>query len=272
MNEPNYFSYLPANVRYDKRINDSCKLLFSEITCLCNYEGYCWATDAYFAELYGVSTRTIGRWIKKLCDCQFIERVVIYGEKGEIVGRRLFLFEAVQRGVDKNVDRGVDKNVNYNNKKKENNIKEMNKIDDDDYLLARVREEETVFDGEDEPVNLELWLKQHVTDIKQPSVYLLVNKFINGNTDVLNYVVKVLDRMYRSNKGVFVKNVFYSSEQVREYIDNLSQDVLSRICRGFYSYDEESGSRRRKDVSDPVAYIITALKNDKNKPLRKVKI
>ena len=34
-----YYSILPAVVRYDKDLTDKAKLLYSEITCLCNKEG-----------------------------------------------------------------------------------------------------------------------------------------------------------------------------------------------------------------------------------------
>ena len=35
-----YYSILPAVVRYDKDLTDKAKLLYSEITCLCNKEGF----------------------------------------------------------------------------------------------------------------------------------------------------------------------------------------------------------------------------------------
>ena len=68
MNElkPNYYAIIPANVRYDKDISPNAKLLFGEITSLCNQKGYCWATNEYFSTLYGVSDRTIQNLLKQL--------------------------------------------------------------------------------------------------------------------------------------------------------------------------------------------------------------
>lgn len=63
-----YYGILPAEVRYDKELPANAKLLFVEITALCRKQGYCWATNAYFAELLGAAERTVTRWVKILCD------------------------------------------------------------------------------------------------------------------------------------------------------------------------------------------------------------
>ena len=56
---PSYFAVIPANVRYDSRLSANEKLLYGEITALANKDGYCWASNAYFAELYGVTVSTV---------------------------------------------------------------------------------------------------------------------------------------------------------------------------------------------------------------------
>ena len=39
MEQPSYFSILTADVRYDKRLSDFARLLYSDITALCNKQG-----------------------------------------------------------------------------------------------------------------------------------------------------------------------------------------------------------------------------------------
>ena len=69
---PTYFAIIPANVRYDSRLTMGAKMMFGEITCLSNKEGYCWASNNYFAKLYQVHTNTIQNWIHTLSDCEYI--------------------------------------------------------------------------------------------------------------------------------------------------------------------------------------------------------
>lgn len=65
MTTPGYYSILTARVRYAP-ITSSAKLLYSELTALSQIEGYCYAGNAYFAELYSVEERQVRRWLNEL--------------------------------------------------------------------------------------------------------------------------------------------------------------------------------------------------------------
>lgn len=75
---PSYYSIIPAEVRYDKELKDKAKLLYGEITALSNKYGYCYASNSYFAELYGVTTTTISLLIKDLIDKGYVSSELIY--------------------------------------------------------------------------------------------------------------------------------------------------------------------------------------------------
>lgn len=70
--QPNFYAIIPATVRYCKEIEMGAKLLYAEITSLTHREGYCWATNKYFSELYEVDTSTIQRWLSSLVKLNFI--------------------------------------------------------------------------------------------------------------------------------------------------------------------------------------------------------
>lgn len=73
MENPNYYAIIPADVRYSNLINANEKLLYAEITSLCNAKGYCWASNNYFAELYNCTPQAISKWINNLKKNNFIK-------------------------------------------------------------------------------------------------------------------------------------------------------------------------------------------------------
>jgi hypothetical protein len=73
-------------------LNPNAKLLFGELTALAKKEGYAWASNNYFANLYQVDPSTISRWIKSLHDAGYIRIELIYNQnKRYIEERRIFL-------------------------------------------------------------------------------------------------------------------------------------------------------------------------------------
>ena len=78
MEKPNYYAVIPAEVRYSKKLTPNAKLLYAEITALCNMNGKCTASTDYFCRLYEVSRVSIQKWLKNLDDHNYIKRVNIY--------------------------------------------------------------------------------------------------------------------------------------------------------------------------------------------------
>lgn len=121
MDKPNYYAIIPAEVRYDKKLKDKAKLLYGEISTLCNKDGYCYATNRYFAELYGVSLTTISLLIKNLVDGGYLEHKIKYkGKTKEIEYRYLKILKYpylknLKGGIKENLK---DNNTSINNKRK----------------------------------------------------------------------------------------------------------------------------------------------------------
>lgn len=108
-----YYAIIPGNVRYDESLIPNAKLLYGEITALCNEKGYCWAGDKYFCDLYKVNRTTVQRWFKSLESQGYIYREVKF-RKGtrEIEHRYTYLCD---KGIRKNETTPTRKNETDNN-------------------------------------------------------------------------------------------------------------------------------------------------------------
>lgn len=143
-----YYAVIPADVRYDTNLTANAKLLYAEITALANHNGYCWATNEYFANLYQLSERTISRLISSLEKEGYLNVEI---DKSQGNKRKIFLNLSSKKAIDKNDNSygqncppPMDKNgvsIYVNNKNinikdnKENNIKEILTFD---FLKAEV--------------------------------------------------------------------------------------------------------------------------------------
>lgn len=72
VDEPQYWAVIPSPVRYDEHLTPSEKLLYGEISSLTGKTGYCFASNAYFAALYGLTERTIRRMLADLHEQGYI--------------------------------------------------------------------------------------------------------------------------------------------------------------------------------------------------------
>ncbi|MBN8826470.1 MULTISPECIES: helix-turn-helix domain-containing protein [unclassified Spirosoma] len=123
--EPAYYAVIPATVRYDKRIPPNAKLLYGEITALCNKRGYCWASNQHFAALYSVHKDTISAWVSALEKCDYIRT-----QKDEMAPtiRRIYLTEATPIAVGKKAEgigkktEGIGKNAYSNHRQKDRGV------------------------------------------------------------------------------------------------------------------------------------------------------
>lgn len=113
MENPNYYAIIPAEVRYDENLSPNAKLLFAEITCLCNKNGVCNASNKYFSDLYKVSTVSISKWVAQLIRNGYIETKMIYKEGSkEIQNRNIKLLVGVKENFDTSIKEKFKDNNN----------------------------------------------------------------------------------------------------------------------------------------------------------------
>ena len=118
--KPSYYAIIPADVRYSK-LKPNAKLLYGEITALSNKHGYCFATNNYFAELYGVSKNTVSLWIQELKEHNFISVEIIYNDKKQVVKRKMGITNLSSTPITKKDDSNNTSvnitSININNRK-----------------------------------------------------------------------------------------------------------------------------------------------------------
>lgn len=141
MNKPNYYSILSAEVRYDNRLRPNVKLLYAEITALCNMNGECFAKNKYFAELYNKSKGTISGWISELVKYGYISVDYTYKPESKEIEKRYI--KILKGGILQNEHGVLEKNVKSNTTKHNNNITYIN-ID-----TRKLKFEEKVFQVSD---------------------------------------------------------------------------------------------------------------------------
>ena len=123
-NRPGYYAIIPADVRYDDRIPANAKLLYGEISALIGREGFCFASNQYFADLYGMTVENIARLLTKLEKAGHLSRVIEKDSSGQIVRRKLYLRVSLPdvQGIDKKINtpqqknqEGIDKKIKDTN-------------------------------------------------------------------------------------------------------------------------------------------------------------
>lgn len=125
--QPTYYSILTADVRYDRNLTDSEKLLYSEITALSNKYGYCTATNNYFAKLYDVTKVTISRRISNLKKHGYLDIEIIL-ENNEVKQRKIYPLSQKLRGINTNDNTPINNSDNtpINRNDKDNNTSNNN--------------------------------------------------------------------------------------------------------------------------------------------------
>lgn len=210
-----YFAIIPANVRYDKDLPPNAKLLYGEITALCNEKGYCWAENRYFADLYGVSKTSVSKWIGALQEKGYIQTALMYREGSKEIDKRYITI--VNDPMEKNLNTPLTKvngpmeeklkenSTSNNTPNKTSNKKERKKEDAQsatsyDEILSEI-ENETLRDTYYDFIKMRTLIKSPMTDRALKQLIKKVNELEPNSTE---RQIKVLEQSILNNwKGVF---------------------------------------------------------------------
>lgn len=204
--QKSYYAIIPANVRYDTELPANAKLLYGEITALCNEKGYCWAGNEYFASLYKVSKTSVSKWISKLIEQGYITSEIIYREGSkEILHRYLRIVndpiqEKLKRSTTKVKEPMKEKlkdnnTVNNTSNNTNNNDKEVLPETKNLINLGYINEEESI--KYNDLITTAL-MTYRIDQVKKVINYILINsseeitdKYAYFNTALFNNLKKI---------------------------------------------------------------------------------
>lgn len=214
--QPNFYSIIPADLRYDNRLKATKKLFFSEISALTNALGYCYAGNKYFSKLYDCDVRTITRWIKSLEKFGYIKVELIRDEKQVIKGRRIYTRESMKGGMDKIVYTPMDRNI------RENNIYINNITHTTEDENSKIKYANRVYMTEDEYQNLltELGKNKTIKCIEQLDIYKkskgveYVDDYATIKRWVIDRVEEIEKKQVKENKKIIIKILVKENIQI----------------------------------------------------------
>lgn len=214
-----FYSIIPAHIRYDNELPPNAKLLYGEITALSNQEGYCWATNDYFAKHFNVHKKSITRWIAKLQNKGYIWVQLLYkGDSKEVQERKIYIMPISDLPPPLNCGGGRNKNEGTPGSKK---VEDNNTVFNNTYETIRVHFNESCKDlpqirgiTEKRRKVIQARIKDYsMDDIKEVIKKAGSSRFLNGHNDKNwkasydwimkpNNFIKILEGNYDNREGV----------------------------------------------------------------------
>ena len=207
-NRPAYYAIIPSEIRYCEELKYAERLLYGEITALAGKEGYCFATNKYFAELYQVIPGTISRWISHLESLGFIRVDIVKDARNQILERRIYINDTHRNFInstykqnrqypyEQNEQYPISRNANYNNI---NN----NKIDGFFYYIVGKTNKNPEKFTEDEEIKFREILEKIGLNYTEE----MLSMFTEENIEKLKIIIYALKRLFTSNRKNLIPKV-----------------------------------------------------------------
>jgi len=201
--QPNYYSIIPAHVRYDKELKPMEIIMYGELTALSNKYGYSYASNNYFAELYSVHKKTVSTWISHLKEKGYIDTVVIRDENMTVTERRIYITAPYPlnhgEGYPQKNGEPIHKKTEENNTR-ENNTS-INSDNDTSQIFQLVSKELEMIQS---PLKVQE-LEDELNLIKgnKLEITTVAINYCKQNKKGINYLIKVLRNW--NNEGVDTK-------------------------------------------------------------------
>lgn len=206
--QPSYYAVIPANVRYDKDLKANEKLIYGEVTCLSQSTGRCFASNNYFAELYGVSKETVSRWISNLSHKGYIEIVLVY-KKGtkQIINRYI---QICQYPIDEKINTPIDENVKGNTTSFNTTSNNKDSTNETHINQPKDINQELTLDDKPESVDVNVWFsflkyrKAKKSKLTELAMKGIERESVKANITLEEVLVMIMERSWTGFKAEWV--------------------------------------------------------------------
>lgn len=225
--QPNYYSIIPAHIRYDKELKPMEIIMYGELTALSNKYGYSYASNNYFAELYNVHKKTVSTWISHLKEKGYIDTVVIRDENMTVTERRIYITTPYPlnhgEGYPQKNGESIHKKTEENNTR-ENNTS-INSDSDTSQIFQLVSKELEMIQS---PLKVQE-LEDELNLIKgnKLEITTVAINYCKQNKKGINYLIKVLRNW--NNEGVDTKEKALDKVTPKKKKSNETEDVFAAM-------------------------------------------
>ncbi|MCG1121089.1 helix-turn-helix domain-containing protein [Staphylococcus epidermidis] len=222
--QPNYYSIIPAHVRYDKELKPMEVIMYGELTALSNKYGYSYASNNYFAELYNVHKKTVSTWISNLKEKGYIDTVVIRDENMTVTERRIYITAPYPsnhgEGYPQKSGDPIHKKTEENNTRI-NNTRINRDSDETSKSFQYISNNLEIIQS---PLKAQQ-LEEAIKDFKDNKLEIVTvaTDYCRENSKGVNYLIKVLENW--SKDGVNIKEKAISKIKPR---NNKEDDYLAK--------------------------------------------
>lgn len=222
--QPNYYSIIPAHVRYDKELKPMEVIMYGELTALSNKYGYSYASNNYFAELYNVHKKTVSTWISNLKEKGYIDTVVIRDENMIVTERRIYITAPYPsnhgEGYPQKSGDPIHKKTEENNTRI-NNTRINRDSDETSKSFQYISNNLEIIQS---PLKAQQ-LEEAIKDFKDNKLEIVTvaTDYCKENSKGVNYLIKVLENW--SKDGVDTKEKAISKVKPR---NNKEDDYLAK--------------------------------------------
>lgn len=238
-NKPSYYAIIPSAVRYCEELKFAERLLYGEITALAGKEGYCFATNKYFADLYKVIPGTISRWISHLENLGFVNVKIIKDEKNQIIERRIYINDIYRDIISYTYEQKEQYPYNSKEQYPISKIDKYNNINTRidrffNYIINNKGACSKIFTKEEREDFCNI-LKKLEFDYTEE----LIKIFTQENIEKLKIIIYSLKELYKSNKSKLINKI--KREEIISVYDNcktkqIEYEGTTKEINNFFEY------------------------------------